>query len=165
MAEALESEGLDLQALFAEAGLELGGPQGPGRRFASDKVDQLWRLRPRPLGQSDFGTRRARGSPSRQASMCVAYTMMSAPSLLGILERMCRYIRIFNDAALVTVNEDAEGVRIALEIYAGQEPVPWQRFGFDLMTFLDILPLGHGARTQARCPGADLGALRRSGAL
>ena len=44
---------------------------------------------------------------------------------------MSRYIRIFNDAALVTINDDAEGFRLTLEIYAGQQPVPGQRFGFD----------------------------------
>jgi AraC-like DNA-binding protein len=135
IAEALESEGLDLRALFAEAGLELATLRDPDRRFASDKVDQLWRLALARSGNPALGLASSRIAKPASFDV-VAYTMMSAPSLLGILERLCRYIRIFNDAALVTVNEDAEGVRIALEIYAGQQPVPWQRFGFDLMTFL-----------------------------
>jgi AraC-like DNA-binding protein len=135
VAEALESQRLDLQALFAEAGLELAALKDPDRRFASDKVDQLWRLALARSGNPTLGL--ASSKIAKPASLdVVAYTMMSAPSLLGILERLSRYIRIFNDAALVTVTEDAEGFRIALEIYAGRQPVPWQRFGFDLMTFL-----------------------------
>ena len=135
IADALESEGLDLQALFAEAGLELAALRDPDRRFASDKVDHLWRLALARSGNPTLGL--ASSKVAKPASFdVVAYTMMSAPNLLGILERMSRYIRIFNDAALVTINGDAEGFRLTLEIYAGQQPVPWQRFGFDLMTFL-----------------------------
>ena len=135
VADALESEGLDLQALFAEAGLELAALKDPDRRFASDKVDHLWRLALARSGNPTLGL--ASSKIAKPASFdVVAYTMMSAPNLLGILERMSRYIRIFNDAALVTINDDVEGFRLTLEIYVGRQPVPWQRFGFDLMTFL-----------------------------
>jgi AraC-like DNA-binding protein len=44
---------------------------------------------------------------------------------------------IVNDAALVTLNEVHEGFRLTLQISA-RHPVPWQRFGFDLMTFVSF---------------------------
>jgi AraC-like DNA-binding protein len=161
MAEAFESDGLELQALFAEAGLELAALGDADRRFASDKVDQLWRLALARSGNPSLGLASSRIAKPASFDV-VAYTMMSAPSLLGILERMSRYIRIFNDAALVTVSESAEGFRIALEIDARQQPVPWQRFGFDLMTFLtfcrwvtarDLRPI---ALELTLAPSADL---------
>jgi len=161
LAEALESEGLDVPALFAEAGIELDAIKDPDRRFPSDMVDQLWRLALARSGNPTLGLASSR--IAKPASFDVeAYAMMSAPNLLGVLERMSRYIRIFNDTALVTVSEDAEEFRIALEIYAEQQPVPWQRFGFDLMTFLtfcrwvtarDIRPI---ALEMTVAPDADL---------
>lgn len=161
LAEALESEGLDVPALFAEAGLELAALKDPDRRFPSDKVDQLWQLALARSGNPTLGLASSRIAKPASFDV-VAYAMMSAPTLLGVLERMSRYIRIFNDAALVTVSEDAEGFRIILEIYAGKQPVPWQRFGFDLMTFLtfcrwvtarDIRPI---ALELTVAPAADL---------
>ena len=88
--------------------------------------------------------------------------MMSAPNLLGVLERIVRYVRIVNDAALVTVKRDSEGFRLTLQISTGQQPMPWQRFGFDLMAFLsfcrwvttsDLRPI---ALELAFAPSADL---------
>ena len=123
MAEAFESDGLELQALFAEAGLELAALRDADRRFASDKVDQLWRL---ALARSGNPTLELASSRiAKPASFdVVAYTMMSAPSLLGILERMSRYIRIFNDAALVTVSENAEGSASPWRSMPASSPCP-----------------------------------------
>ena len=68
VAEALESEGLDLQALFAEAGLELAALKDPDARFPNDNVSLLWQLAVASSGilHSDWPSHRSR---SRQASM------------------------------------------------------------------------------------------------
>jgi len=66
----------------------------------------------------------------------VAYAMMSSPNLLGLLERLVRYVGIVSDAANLAVTEDQEGCRMILELFGGGQPVPRQRFEFDLMTIL-----------------------------
>jgi len=62
--------------------------------------------------------------------------MMSSPNLLGILKRVVRYVGILSDAASLAVTEDHDGCRMTLELFGGGQPVPRQRFEFDLMTFL-----------------------------
>jgi len=137
VAAALEAEGLDPQPLFTEVGLDLAALRDPDARFASDKVDLLWQLVVLRSGNPTFGLASARTAKPARFDI-VAYAMMSAPNLLGILERMARYIHIFNDTAHVTVSEAPEGVRIALAIFSSLPPVPWQRYGFDLLTFLSF---------------------------
>jgi AraC-like DNA-binding protein len=68
----------------------------------------------------------------------VAYTMMSSPHLLGILESPNRYVGIVSDAASIVISEDDEGYRMILELFGGGRPVPRQRFEFDLMTILSF---------------------------
>ena len=137
VAEALESEGLDLPALFAEAGLEFAALAEPDTRFASDNVSLLWQLAVARSGSPTLGL--ARSQIAKPANFdVVAYTMMSAPSLLDLLERIVRYISIVNDAVLVTVNEESDGFRLTLRISPGQRQVPWQRYGYDLMSFLSF---------------------------
>src|SRR5271166_124465 len=161
VAEALRPEGLDLPALFAEAGLELAALKDPDARFASDNISILWHVAVARSGNPTVGLAGAQiAKPA--AFDVVAYTMMSAPSLLGVLERIVRYVRIVSDAARVDVNKDPEGFRLTLEIAHGRQHVPWQRFGFFLMTFLsfcrwvtarDLRPI---ALELAFAPSADM---------
>src|SRR5258708_20767492 len=96
MAEAFESDGLELQALFAEAGLELAALGDADRRFASDKVDQLWRLALARSGNPTLGLASSRIAKPASFDV-VAYTIMPPPTFLGVLERMSRITRIFNN--------------------------------------------------------------------
>src|SRR5215475_14706877 len=64
--------------------------------------------------------------------------MMSSPHLLGVLERLNRYVAIVSDAASLAVEEDDEGYRMILELFGGGQPVPRQRFEFDLITILSF---------------------------
>jgi AraC-like DNA-binding protein len=137
IAAALESEGLKLGPLFAEAGLDLAALDNPDARFASDKVDRLWQVAVQRSSNPTLGLASARTAKPASFDI-VAYAMMSAPNLLGILERMARYIQIFSDTAHVTVAEVPEGVRLALAIFSSLQPVPWQRYGFDLLTLLSF---------------------------
>jgi len=88
--------------------------------------------------------------------------MMSSPHLLGVLERLNRYVAIVSDAASLAVEEDDEGYRMILELFGGGQPVPRQRFEFDLITILsfcrwvtnrDLRPLAFELRFP---PPADL---------
>ena len=137
IAAAVESEGLDPRALFAEVGLDLAALGDPDARFPSDKVDRLWQVVVLRSGNPTFGLPSARTAKPASFDI-VAYAMMSSPNLLGILERLARYIRLFNDMAHVTVSEAPGGVRLALAVFSAAPSVPWQRYGFDLLVFLSF---------------------------
>jgi AraC-like DNA-binding protein len=137
IAEALQLEGLDLTALFAEANLDLAALNDPDARFASDSVSLLWQLAVARSGNPTLGLARSQ-IVSPATFDVVAYTMLSAPNLLNVFERLVRYVSVVNDAARMTADQDPEGVRLVLRISVGQQPVPWQRYVFDLMTFLSF---------------------------
>src|SRR5262250_21889 len=135
IAETLEAAGLDTPALFKEAGLELAALSDADARFPTEGVSLLWQLAVTRSGNPAIGL--ANSNVVKPASFdVVAYTMMSSPHLLGILERLSRYVAIVSDAASLVVEEDDEGYRMILELFGGGQPVPRQRFEFDLITIL-----------------------------
>jgi AraC-like DNA-binding protein len=137
VAEAFKAEGLDVAALFDEAGLDMAALSDPDSRFPTERVSRLWQLAVARSGDPAIGL--ANSNIAKPASFdLVAYTMMSSPHLLGILERVSRYVGIISDAATFVITEDDEGYRMILELFGGGEPVPRQRFEFDLMTFLSF---------------------------
>ena len=137
VAEALKAEGLDVAALFDEAGLDMEALSDSDSRFPTQRVSLLWQLAVARSGNPAIGL--ASSNIAKPASFdVVAYTMMSSPHLLGILERVNRYVGILSDAASLVVTEDGEGYRMILELLGGGQPVPRQRFEFDLMTFLSF---------------------------
>jgi len=137
IAEMLKAEGLDVAALFDEAGLETVALSDPDSRFPTEKVSLLWELAVARSGNPTIGL--AKSNIVRPASFdVVAYTMMSSPHLLGILESLNRYVGIVSDAASIVISEDDEGYRMILELFGGGRPVPRQRFEFDLMIILSF---------------------------
>ena len=137
VADTLKAEGLDVNALFDKAGLELAALNDPDARFPTEKISLLWQLAVTHSGNAAIGL--ANSNVVKPASFdVVAYAMMSSPNLLGILERVVRYVRVLSDAAAFTVTEDRDGYRLTLELFGGSEPVPSQRFEFDLITLLSF---------------------------
>jgi AraC-like DNA-binding protein len=137
IAEMLNAQGLDVAALFDEAGLETVALSDPDSRFPTEKVSLLWELAVARSGNPTIGL--AKSNIVRPASFdVVAYTMMSSPHLLGILESLNRYVGIVSDAASIVISEDDEGYRMILELFGGGRPVPRQRFEFDLMIILSF---------------------------
>ena len=137
VAEALKAGGLDVPALLGEAGFDAAALNDPDARFPTERVSLLWQLAVARSGNPAIGL--STSNVVRPASFdVVAYTMMSAPNLLGILKRLARYVAIVSDAASVAVTEDHERCRMTLELFGGGQPVPRQRFEFDLMTILSF---------------------------
>jgi len=161
VAETLKAEGLDVSALFHEAGLNAMTLSDPDSRFPTERVSLLWQLAVARSSNPAIGL--ATSNVVKPASFdVVAYTMMSSPHLLGVLERLNRYVAIVSDAASLIVEEDDEGYRMILELFGGGQPVPRQRFEFDLITILsfcrwvtnrDLRPLAFELRFP---PPADL---------
>ena len=137
IAHALIAEQLDVPALFREAGLDFSALKDPDARFESDHISHLWELAMARSGNPAIGLAGAmRAGPGHFG--VVAYSLMSAPDLLGILHRIVRYVGIVSDAATVSVRQDGEGHRLVLHLNAGRRPVPHQRFAFDLLMFLSF---------------------------
>src|SRR5215475_5155237 len=137
VAETLKAGGLDVAALFDEAGLDAAALSDPDSRFPTERVSLLWQLAVARSGDPAIGL--ASSNIAKPASFdVVAYTMMSSPHLLGVLERVNRYVAIVSDAASIVITEDNEGYRMILELFGGGQPVPRQRFEFDLMTILSF---------------------------
>src|SRR6516162_5641021 len=137
IAETLKAGGLDVTALLDEAGLDAAALSDPDARFPTERVSLLWRLAVARSGNPAIGL--LTSSVVRPASFdVVAYTMMSSPNLLGILKSLVRYVGIVSDAASVAITEDDEGYRMILELFGGGQPVPRQRFEFDLLTVLSF---------------------------
>src|SRR6516225_6806006 len=137
VAETLKAEGLDVAALFHDARLDTTALSDPDSRFRTERVSLLWQLAVARSGNPAIGL--ANSNVVKPASFdVVAYTMMSSPHLLGILERLSRYVAIVSDAASLVITEDDEGYRMILELFGGGQPVPRQRFEFDLMTILSF---------------------------
>lgn len=135
VADTFRAEGLDINTLFDEAGLELAALNDPDARFPTEKLSLLWQLAVTHSGNPAIGLAKADVVKPGNFDV-VGYAMMSSPDLLGILERAVRYVRILSDAAALTLTEDREGYRLVLELFGGSEPVPRQRFEFDLVTVL-----------------------------
>jgi len=137
VADVLKAAGLDVDALLDEAGLDTAALSDPDSRFPTERVSLLWQLAVARSGNPTIGLSNA--NVARPASFdVVAYAMMSSPNLLGILEGLARYVDIVSDAASIAITEDHEGYRMILELFGGGQPVPRQRFEFDLMTILSF---------------------------
>jgi len=137
IAETLKAGGLDVPALFDEAGLDTEALSDPDARFPTERVSLLWQLAVARSGNPAIGL--LTSNVVRPASFdVVAYTMMSSPNLLGTLKGVARYVGIVSDAASLAVTEGHDGCRMTLELFGGGQPVPRQRFEFDLMTILSF---------------------------
>jgi hypothetical protein len=105
IAETLEAAGLDTHALFEEAGLELAALSDPDARFPTEGISLLWQFAVTRSSNPAIGL--ASSSVVKPGSFdVVAYAMMSSPNLLGVLERVVRYVDILSDAANLTITDD-----------------------------------------------------------
>ncbi len=137
VAHALIAEQLDAPALFQETGLDFSALKDPDARFDSDHVSHLWELAVARSGNPAIGLAGASLAGPGHFGV-VAYSLMSAPDLLGTLHRIARYVGIVSDVATVSVRQCADGHRMVLNLNPGQRSVPHQRFAFDLVTFLSF---------------------------
>ncbi len=135
--EAFKQEGLDVDALFRAAGLDLAVLDNPDWRIPTEKCNLLWRLAVAQSGNPVVGLATAR-VPRPASFDVVGYAMMSAPDLRGVLERVVRYARIIGGFATITIADDRKGCRFSLVLDGGGEEVPWQRYAFALMTWLSF---------------------------
>jgi AraC-like DNA-binding protein len=135
MAEKFRSAGLDAQALFTLAGIDMAELDVPDARFSTEQMSILWELAVERSGNPQIGLEL--GAEARAASFdIIAYVMMSCPDLLSGLERFVRYLRILSDATSIVLQPTAQGYELIFTLHGGERPIPPQRVHFVLLMFV-----------------------------
>lgn len=131
----LEAQGIDIPALFAEAGLSLAMLDDPDKRWPTEQVNRIWTLAVERSGNPAI----ALGNPhfARPDHYgVVGYAMMSSADLATGLCRLMRYLRIVSDAATIVQVPDEAGQWVRLDLAAGDSVTPRQRHEYGLLTLL-----------------------------
>ncbi|WP_395699757.1 AraC family transcriptional regulator [Aquabacterium sp.] len=131
------AEGLDIGALFAEAGLDPRLLEDPAGRFTIDDVSLLWTLAVQRSGKPTLGLSRERAATYGKLGV-VGYAMMACPTLLQALQRLQRYMDVVSNAATFALTEEAQGCWFVLGHLGGERPVPRQRVEFGMLTMLSF---------------------------
>jgi len=137
VADMLKSIGMDAAALLEEAGIAPDALADPQARFDTDIMSRLWMVITQRSGDEAIALRLSRSS--RPATLdLLAYTMMTAPHMLGALEWLQKFIRVISDASIYTLEPDARGYWLRLKIRSRTLGVPRQRFEYNLITVLNV---------------------------
>jgi AraC-like DNA-binding protein len=135
IASMLETVGVELPALFEEAGVDLALLSDPQGQYATESLSRLWEVAAARTGNPAIGL--AMSHIARPSSFdVITYAIMSCPTLLPGLERLVRYTRIVSDAVILSLQEDSAGYWLNIEILGGDRPVPIQRVDFIMVTSL-----------------------------
>jgi AraC-like DNA-binding protein len=129
------AEGLDVQALFRDAALDIGVLDDPAGRFSIDDVSTLWEIAVARSGKATLGLSKELAITHGNLGL-VRYAMMACPTLLAALERLVRYMNVVSNAATFSLTEDAGGHWFELGHQGGERPVPRQRVEFGMLTVL-----------------------------
>ncbi len=129
------AEGLDVESLFRDAGLDAAAVHDPDHRFSIDDVSVLWEMAVARSGKPTLGLSPALALAHGNLGI-VRYAMMSCPTLLVALERLVRYMNLVSNAATFGLSEAPEGHWIELGHRGGERPVPRQRVEFGMLTML-----------------------------
>lgn len=133
--EAFAAEGLDPDGLLRAAGIEPAALADVDGRVPIDAVSRLWQAAVTRSGSPLIGLG-ACLQPRPASFGIVAYAMMTARDLGGLLDRIQRYVHLINDTARITLVQNDQGVRLVLTIPS--DAAPWQEVAFAQLTFLSF---------------------------
>jgi len=137
IAEMLAAERLDVESLFASAGIDLRSVDQPATRLDTEKISYLWELAVERSKNPAISL--AQHEVARPAAFdVVGYTMMSCADLRGAFERLIRYMLILSDALTMTMTDDGDVCRFDFVLFGGKRPVPRQRIEFIFVTVLSF---------------------------
>jgi AraC-like DNA-binding protein len=135
VANTLRAQGLDLAALFRDAGLSVAELDDPEHRWPTEEVNRLWALAVERSGNPAVAlTNPHLARPDHYG--VVGYAMMSSPDLLTGLERLIRYLRIVSDAVSISLDPGKGGRWVKLDFFGSDSPVPRQRYEYAILTLL-----------------------------
>lgn len=147
--QALEVEGLDGPALFAQLGLDYALLSDPDARIAQDQMTALWELAVQRSGNPSIGLNMARVIRPAHFNV-VGFALLSSVNLREGLARLVRYQRIIGEAADMSLIQSPDSYTMELHIHGDTVPAPRQSHDaamayllafFRWMTGSNILPL------------------------
>jgi len=135
--EALTDAGLNAQALFDQAGVDMVALEKNHARIVPDQMSAIWKLALDASGNPAIGVEISKvGKPA--CFDAVAFVMMSCSSLDSALQHMTRYLRIVSDAADINLIEDKNGYSVTLKLFGGDIDIPIQRTEYVLATIYNF---------------------------
>lgn len=135
VANQLRALGLDIPALFLEAGLDIKVLDRADGRLPVEQVDRLWMLAAQRSGQPFVALSRAAVDNPTSFDL-LAYAMMSCQNLAEAVVRLVQYCAVVSDAVDLRVTAISEGCRI--EVTPMEPPIPGRslRLDYTIVTFL-----------------------------
>ena len=146
----LHTQGLDVPALFLEAGLDIRELEHARSRMPVEQVDRLWILAEQRSAQPFVALSRATADKPTSFDM-LAYSMMSCQNLAEAIERLVQYCAVVSDAVDLRMVVASDGCRIEVTPMEPPQPGRSSRLDYTIVTFLafcrwvtgrDIVPLG-----------------------
>ncbi len=150
VADLLRAQGLDVTALFREAGLDIRELEHARSRMPVEKIDRLWMLAEQHSKQPFVALSRVTADKPTSFDM-LAYSMMSCQNLSQAIERLVQYCAVVSDAVDLRVVVIAEGCRIEVTPMEPPQPGRSSRLDYTIVTFLafcrwvtgrEVVPLG-----------------------
>jgi AraC-like DNA-binding protein len=135
--EMFAAEGVDVDALFRDAGLDIARLNDPAGRFSIDDVSVLWEMAVARSGKATLGLLKELAETYGKLGV-VGYAMMASPDLLSALRQLVRYMNVVSNAATFALAEDGDGYWFELGHVGGERPVPRQRVEFGMLTMLSF---------------------------
>lgn len=146
--EMFAAEGIDVEALFRDARLDIALLLDPAGRFSIDDVSVLWEMAVARSGKVRLGLSREFALTYGKLGV-VGHAMMACPTLLAALQQLARSMDLVSNAATFALVPQAEGHWFELGHLGGERPVPRQRVEFGMLTMLGFCSWITGRNLQA----------------
>src|SRR5215475_2547318 len=135
VANTLAVQGLDVAALFAQAGLRIENLEHGDFRWPTEGVNRLWTIAAERSGNPDVGLFNPH-EPRPDHFGLVGYTMMSSPDLETGLARLIRYNGVVSSASTISFEPAKGGKWTRVEIFGDETPIPRQRYDYMALIML-----------------------------
>ncbi|HJV62538.1 MAG TPA: AraC family transcriptional regulator [Albitalea sp.] len=128
MKDAFTQRGFDVDALLAEAGLDLSDPDEVDLAELTDGFSRAWELAVAKSGDPTIGLT-VPTHPLNSLGV-LSHVVMSAPTLLGALQALSRFTHLVAPTATIDFKIEGDRCFLHTQIAAGRRPVPPQRYDF-----------------------------------
>ena len=140
---ALESYGLDSDAMFRRAGLDPGRLYEPNARYRDADLYKLWTLAVRTTKDPGIGLRVASfWHPS--AAHALGYAWLASATLKDALKRTVRYFRLMSDKEKLSLHESDEELRIIVENPVLDYPTAAEDLDASFAVLIDLCRMCYG---------------------
>lgn len=133
-----KQHGLDADALFACAGLNIERSHELPPCELSDRLSRVWELAVEATGDPLLGIKTAPRQPLGSFGL-VAHLLLACPTVLQSLERLCEHVGFVLPTATARLEYTPENVRLLLQLMPGERPVPAQRYDYVAVLLLRLI--------------------------